>query len=426
MSTLEPKNTASEAKNIALEVQIEPEFPWRRNLYIVWTAQFIAMIGMSGCIPFLPLYIRDLGVKDPVAAQWWSGLIYSAPFFISVLITPLWGIVGDRVGRKFMVVRALFGLMIAIGLMGFARNVWDLFFLRLMQGAISGFIASNLALVSSSTPKEHSGYAIGMIQTSVSAGATIGPMIGGVLSDAFGTRCVFFIVAAMCLVSQIIVIGWVREKRSAIVAERITFRAQLATVLRNSKLVKFMICIVLAQSGINFVSPILAYYLESLQTPADYIGTLTGVMVGVVGLLTTIFGPIWGKRNDKKGYSGTLRLVVPILTLATIAQSLPTHYLQLFPLRFTIGIFAAGLIPTLYTVLNKNSPSQRQGVVMGFASSSTMLGNLIGPLLCSAVAASWGMRLAFLVAGTLLTTVYVFLIMILSHEETVPSSISTR
>lgn len=404
------------------DIPTEPAFPWRRNLYIVWTAQFIAMIGISSCMPFLPLYIRELGIRDQVTAQWWSGLVYSAPFFISVFITPLWGIVGDRVGRKAMVVRALLGLMIAMGLMGLARNVWDLFFLRLLQGAISGFIASNLALVASSTPKEHSGYAIGLVQTSVSAGATIGPMVGGALSDVFGTRFVFFIVAILCLVSQVIIVIWVREKKSTISQNRINFKEQLGTVLGNPRLIKFLICISIAQAGVNFVGPVLAYYLETLQTPKEYLGTVTGLMVGVVGLLTTIFGPIWGKRTDRYGYYKTLKIVLPILTITTIAQSLPVHFFQLFPLRFIIGMFAAGLIPTLYTILNKNSPSQRQGVVMGFASSSTMLGNLIGPLLCSCIAANFGMRLAFVVCGGLLAVVYGMIMTILSNESASPES----
>lgn len=97
--------------------------PWERNLVVIWIAQFIAMIGMSACIPFLPLYVRELGVAAEDAAMW-SGIIAAAPFVLSSLLTPVWGALGDRYGQKTMVMRAILGLGIAMTLMGFAPNIW--------------------------------------------------------------------------------------------------------------------------------------------------------------------------------------------------------------------------------------------------------------------------------------------------------------
>lgn len=384
-----------------------PEFPWKKNLYILWTAQFIAMLGMSGCIPFLPLFIRELGVTDLAAAQKWSGFVFAAPFFLAVLATPLWGAMGDKYGKKLMVVRAIFGLMLIMFLMGFCQNVWQLFLLRVVQGGITGFIASNLALVSATAPREHSGYAISILQTSISAGTTIGPLIGGVLADTIGMRSVFFVVTGLCLLSGTIVITSVRDKPNGVVHLRKPLTEDLRMILVRPDLRQFLWYITLCQSGVAFTSPILAYYLEHLHTPAQYLGTITGIMVGCVGLLMTVFGPMWGRKNDNGDYRHTLLLILPVVSLATIAQALVTNYIQLFPLRLLIGIFAGGLLPTLYTALNKHSSPEIQGGVMGMASSATVLGNLVGPIVCSWVASHWGMSWAFVVGGSFIGSVYV-------------------
>src|SRR3989304_5661176 len=126
---------------------------WRKNLYILWGTQFLAMMGMNLVVPFLPFFIRELGVTEPAELARWSGLVFSGPFVLSFIATPIWGNLGDRYGRKIMVVRAIFGLAISQALIGLSQNVEMLFFFRMLQGAISGFIAAALALVSANTPR---------------------------------------------------------------------------------------------------------------------------------------------------------------------------------------------------------------------------------------------------------------------------------
>jgi len=115
------------------------------------------------------------------------------------------------------------------------------------------------------------------------------------------------------------------------------------------------------------------------------------------------------KKNDRQGQEKTLQIVLPILSIATFAQALVPHYLCLFPLKIAMGIFTGGLIPTLYTILNKESSEHTQGLVMGCGSSATMLGNLIGPILCSCTASQLGMPLSFAISGGLLGLVYVYI-----------------
>lgn len=378
------------------------DFSWKRNLYILWGAQLIAMIGMSACVPFLPLYIRELGVRELTETTRWSGLIQAGPFFLSFITTPIWGALGDKYGKKPMVIRAIFGLAVTVGLMAFAQDVWQLFFLRIIQGAVSGFIASSLALVSATTPTARVGYAIGFLETSISVGTMIGPLFGGVLADMFGLRSVFIVVAALCFISGSIIILFVRENKRT---ERSTrpprVRENIRYVLDRPELRRIIIFIVLVQASVVFVNPIFILYLESLNTPASLLKTLTGLLIGSVGLFTALFAPFWGRRNDKQGYVKTLSLALPIRGMASLLQGFVPSYIFLFPLRIVIGVFTAALIPTLYTALSKRSPQEARGGLMGLASSGTLLGNLLAPIACGWLAAHTSMEWCFVASGLL-------------------------
>lgn len=383
-------------------------FAWKRNLYILWAAQLIAMIGMSACVPFLPLYIRELGITDLAETKRWAGLVHAGPFFLSFITTPIWGALGDKYGKKPMVVRAVFGLAVSVCLMAFASDVWQLFFLRILQGAVSGFVAASLALVSATTPTAQSGFAIGFLQTSISTGTVVGPLVGGVIADLWGLRSVFLVVAALCFVSGAIIVWFVRENRAATsTTEPKRVRENIRFILDRPELRRIMLYIIVVQSGIVFVSPIFVLFLESLHTPASLLKTLTGVMIGSVGLFSAIFAPIWGKRNDRQDYRKTLAMALPFVGGATFLQAFVPSYEYLFPLRAIIGIFTAALIPTLYTALSKRSPNDARGGLMGLASSATLLGNLLAPVACGWIASHVGMQWCFIIAGSLLISLLV-------------------
>src|SRR5262249_38337622 len=153
------------------------------------------------------------GVHDLALAQRWSGLVYSGPFFSAFFMTPVWGALSDRFGQKLMLIRAYAGLALFVMLMGLVTSVEQLFVLRILQGFVSGFLAASITLVATSTPRERAGYALGLLQTSLSSGTILGPMLGGAIADFVGMRPVFYMVAAFCFLSAIIVALYVPDVR---------------------------------------------------------------------------------------------------------------------------------------------------------------------------------------------------------------------
>lgn len=377
---------------------------WRKNLFTIWLAQFLAMVGMNLVVPFLPFFIRDLGVHGEEAVAKWSGFVFAAPFMLSFFFIPFWGAVGDKYGRKLMVVRAIFGLAIAQLLIGFSPNVEFLFFFRLIQGAISGFIPSALALVSSTSPKEKTGYAIGMLQTATAAGAVIGPLVGGFLADIISYRAIFFIVAGLCFVAGIMIMKnvQVKETKSANDNNEFTLRKNYEYVFNSSRIKIALFLILLTQTAIVLTQPTFALFVETFPIDKNYLSTITGVTFSIMGVFMVFSASNWGKICDKKGYRFNVTIATFGAALSFVLQSFASSIIQIIILRAMLGIFLGGIIPSLYSYVSKNTESVRQAGVMGIASSAFILANLIGPLSGGFFAAHLGLRETFIVSGIFL------------------------
>lgn len=94
-----------------------------------------------------PLYVEELGVQGHAAIVQWSGVAFSATFITAGLIAPVWGKLGDKYGRKSMLVRASLGMAVTVSLMGMVTNIWQLVGLRLLVGLAGGTHLEQLFLL---------------------------------------------------------------------------------------------------------------------------------------------------------------------------------------------------------------------------------------------------------------------------------------
>jgi DHA1 family multidrug resistance protein-like MFS transporter len=362
----------------------------------------MTMVGMSSAIPFMPIYVVELGITDPAEAKLWSGFVFSGPYFFAIIASPIWGTLGDKYGRKFMIIRAVIGLSFAVFLMAFVQNVWQLMGLRLFQGMVSGMVAASLAFVSANTPEDRSGFAIGILQGMLAAGQIIGPLMGGVISDFIGIRYVFFIVSAFCFMSGVFVLFFVKETKKTNKNQGIRILSNIKYIAGHKTLLKIIILIIICQAGFQFTNPIFPFFVESKGAPQEYISSITGILIGTVGFFSAIFAPKWGRRSDKKDFHKTVRIASIIIGTAILLHIFMPVYYYLLPLRVIIGIFFAAMIPTLFSALSKRAPVENRGGLMGLASSATLLGSMSSFLLCGVVSSNFGMNSAFILAATLL------------------------
>lgn len=376
---------------------------WRKNLYVLCGTQFLGMMGMNLVVPFLPFFIRELGITNPDELARWSGLAFSGTFMTAFIATPFWTALGDRHGRKLMVVRALFGLTISQLLIGLSQDVVQLFLFRLVQGALSGFIAATLALVSTTTPPEKIGFALGMLQSATAAGTVIGPFVGGILADLTGYREIFFIVSGLCFIAAIVVILQVREVHDAGRDKTPSSPFHNIRLMFTDKHLRAIgVTIVVVTTSVQMIEPIFALFIESFQTETKYLSTLTGSIFSVAGVFMVFSAPWWGKRNDRFGFKGNLVLAITGTGVAYGFHLIVPNLFALTGLRALLGFARGGILPALYSLTNLHAPGDRKGGMIGIAASLTVFGNMLGPLVGGTIGGFMGIKTCFAFSSGLL------------------------
>jgi DHA1 family multidrug resistance protein-like MFS transporter len=375
---------------------------WQKNLYSLWGAQFVAAVGLSMVIPFLPFYLRELGITEKQAVKLWSGLLFSAPFIVAAFLQPFWGILGDRYGRKPMVVRAMVGLALANVLMGFARTAPQLLALRFFQGSLSGFVAPSLALLASCTPEQKTGQALGTLQSALVTGMIVGPLLGGLLAHFMGYRPIFFWTGFFCLVAALVVIGFVKEnfiKPGAAKDSRLGSRLlqNFRYVLHSPDLRSILFLLIIVQFSVMIVAPFLSLYVELLKASPDYIALITGMVFGITGVTNAATAPYWGNRADSVGYWKILRYSLTGMTLFFLPQAFVTNSYQLLILRAGLGVFLGGVLPTINTIVQRFTAEKDRGGIYGIFQSGLLIGNMAGPLVGGVLAAYLGLRSIFMI-----------------------------
>ena len=351
-------------------------------------------------IPFLPLYLQQIGIAEREALKIWSGIIFSAPFMVSAFLQPIWGILGDRHGRKPMVVRAMLGLALANFLMGFTQTALQLLILRFFQGSLAGFVAPSLALMASCTPKEKIGQSLGTLQSALVSGMIVGPLLGGVLAHFVGYRAIFFWTAFLGLCGACIVIlsvkeEFVRQEKK----KEAGLREHLRYIFHSPELRAMLFLAILVQCSIVIVAPFLSLYVEYLKVTPEYIGIMTGLVFGITGVTNAVTAPLWGRRGDRTGYRRILQFSLAGLAFFTLPQALVTNVYQLLILRAGLGAFASGVMPTINTIVRGSTEEKDRGGIYGIFQSGLLVGNVAGPLIGGFLSASLGLRSIFLITS---------------------------
>ncbi|MFZ4254799.1 multidrug efflux MFS transporter [Enterobacter ludwigii] len=370
---------------------------WKVNLISVWFGCFFTGLAISQILPFLPLYVSQLGVTSHEALSMWSGLTFSVTFLVSAIVSPMWGSLADRKGRKLMLLRASLGMAIAILLQAFATNVWQLFFLRAVMGLTSGYIPNAMALVASQVPRERSGWALSTLSTAQISGVIGGPLLGGFLADHVGLRAVFIITAILLVVSFLVTLFLIKEGGRPVIskAERLSGKAVFASLPYPGLMISLFVTTMVIQLCNGSVGPILALFIKSMEPDSNNIAFLSGMIAAVPGVSALISAPRLGKLGDR---IGTARILMATLIFAVVlffAMSFVTSPFQLGVLRFLLGFADGAMLPAVQTLLVKYSSDQVTGRIFGYNQSFMYLGNVAGPLMGAAVSAMAGFRWVF-------------------------------
>lgn len=374
---------------------------WKRNLRVLAVAVFIAGIAFSEVMPFLPLYISTLGHFSRQQLNMWSGLVFSGIYFVSALISPWWGKLADKKGRKLMILRASLGMSIVLAAMGLVTNVWQLFLLRMTQGFFAGFVSNSNALIATETPKEKSGQALGTMTASFTAGNLLGPFVGGALASIFSYRVTFFITGLLLLIAFLLSLLFVHEDDfSPVTRKDLASTKGVIKALQYPQMIfGLLLTTLIIQAATNSINPIVSLYVKQLMHNHGNVVFFAGVIAALPGIATFLAASRFGAIGDRVG---THKVIVTGFIGATILFFLTAfvrNSVELGILRFLVGFTDACLFPQVQTMLTKNSPSMVTGRIFSWNQSAMYIGNIIGPLLGSTIAGISSYSMVFIVTA---------------------------
>ena len=370
------------------------EISWKDNLRVAWFGSFLTGASISLVVPFMPIFVEQLGIESDQVA-FYAGLAISVSAVSAALVSPIWGILADKYGRKPMMIRAGLAMTITMGGLAFVPNIYWLLFLRLLNGVFTGFVPNATALIASQVPKDKSGAALGTLSTGVVAGTLTGPFVGGFIAEIFGIRNVFLLVGSFLFLAAILTIFFIKEdfqpvaKEKAIPTKEVFSSFKYPRLLVNLFLTSFVI-----QFSAQSIGPILALYVRDLGQSENLL-FVSGLIVSSMGFSSMMSAGILGKLGDKVGNH---RLLVAAQIYSVIIYLLCAHAtspLQLGLYRFLFGLGTGALIPGVNALLSKMTPKSGISRIFAFNQVFFYLGGVIGPMAGSAVAGYLGYHAVF-------------------------------
>ncbi len=362
---------------------------WRRNLAILFFAQFTAIFGFAFCFPFIPLYLtRDLGVHNTHDLALLTGVSGSATGLASAAVSPLWGVLADRYGRRSMLIRAMLGGGLSVAFLALARNPLELVVLRAFQGAVSGTVAATTTLVATGTPREHVGRAMGVISSAVALGSAVGPFAGGIAANYIPLRYVFLGGGILLLVAMVPVALGVRE--APIVRRLEPGRTSLRDVLRVAGPgTAFAVAVLLMSQSLIQVSwsggqPLIA--LRLLQLAPGSAAGVTGIAFATAGVASAIAGIGYSRLAARSGYRWLAAAASLLAAGSLLLLGLAPTVVLVVIAAFLGGLCVGAALPAISAMLGLETPPEVQGRVFGLSGSATALGFGLGPLLAGTIA----------------------------------------
>lgn len=362
---------------------------WRRNLWILSLATFIGNISFTVTMPFMPAYLKELGVQDNL--PFWSGLMISVTFLTYALMAPIWGSLADRHGKRVMLLRSGIGIALTLVLQASVINHWQFLACRTFNGLLSGFIPAAIMLVASNTPGENMGYALGIINTFTAMGSIMGPSLGGVLLQFVSIRQVMLIAAALLVVASVVAYYGSKEK---VIKQTVktTISQDFRLIMGNRFLQVYFLAMIVLQMSTFVIQPILPLYLEEMLS--TNVELVTGMIFSVSGISLAIGSPLICKIKRVSYYMLLLYGLV-LSGLLSVLQGFALSAAVLGLERFFYGFANAAVNVSGNVLITQCTGEEMRGRVFGTLNGLAAIGSVIGPLMGGLLGESLGNASAF-------------------------------
>ena len=383
-----------------------------RNVWIITASMTVLAICYTMIIPFLPIYLLELGVpKDDVAL--WSGLVFGITFLIAGIMAPIWGKIADNKGKKRMALRAGFAIAISYVLIGMVTDQYQLLMGRALVGFANGFYPAAMTMVSLSVDEKQVGRALGIFQTGLILGNVIGPFLGGAVESIVGMRPVFYISGIAVFIATLAVLFLVKEpkleventtskEQSKQPAPATSLREDFKSVQEQPVLVRLLWIYFFMQCVIMMLQPILALYVGDMQGTMEGAAIISGTILSIGGLAGSLTTNIWVRLGERRGYFRTISYCMLGSGVVLLLQSLPIGIWWFGVLQVLIGSCIVGINPSLSAAVTLNTDPGFRGRMFGMTTTAQQFGSMVGPVFASIVSTYIGISYVFSITGLLL------------------------
>jgi MFS family permease len=346
-------------------------------------------------MPFLPLYISELGVTDVGQIALWTGLTLGATPAVTAISAPLWGRVGDRYGSKLLVVRSLSAFVLTKAAMAFVTAPWQLFALRALLGVFAGYGALTVSMAAESVPREKMASAIGIVQVGQRLGPAIGPVLGGFLAPLVGLRRAFLLASAFYFIALILVAVVYNEPRKE--RTHVARRSSKAVFLELARTPGFLLAlgvILTMQIVDRSFGPILPLYVEQIGVPSHRIALIAGILFSLSALCAAV-----GHRMA----DGLLRRwsARVLIATASLVGAAAITLIGLVPSVWALGLgivlsgVAIGLaMTTAYTAAGNLLPGDAHATGFALMTTASLTGLAASPIVAGFIGGA-SLRIVF-------------------------------
>ena len=377
---------------------------WRRTLAAMVAVQLVMSLSFTFVSPILPLFLPEVGIANDRQLYLWAGALTAITSLMAALVSPLWGRMADRYGRKLMVLRSCIAIAVCTALMGIAQSVWHLLGARILMGAFAGFSAASVILISTQVPRSRLGYALGLMSSGQLIGSLLGPVLGGALADVTASyRIPFFVSGALSLAATLLC--WRSVPETFTRPENKPKTSVLAAFRQVGGIPGMMVLVTvlfLSQFATQGVQPIVALYVQNIVGDQPNLATLGGVALSVTGLAGVVAVPLLTRTGDRFGEKTALMIAIAGAALATAPQAFAGSYWGFVVERFSLGLFVGSIVPITNALIAKVTPASERGMTFGVTSSAYFLGNSLGPASGGVIAAYAGLPWVFVVTTVML------------------------
>jgi MFS transporter, DHA1 family, multidrug resistance protein len=368
----------------------------RRNIVAVAAAGGIGFTGFTLVMPFLPLYIAELGTTDVGEIALWTGLTLGATPTVTAISAPLWGRVGDKYGSKVLIIRSLTAFILTKAAMAFVTAPWQLFALRALLGVFAGYGALTISMAAQSAPKERMAYAIGTVQTGHRLGPAIGPVIGGVLAPTVGLRNAFLVAALFYVVAMALIVLVYKEPPIA----RATAKPRggwdvFTQLIRRPGFLLALFVIFGLQTVDRSFGPVLPLFVSQVGVAGERVAIVAGVLFSIAALSAAFGSQLAPRLLTRRSAKGVIVTGTITAAIALGAIVMVPSLLVLGVAIVIVGVAMGSSTTAIYSVAGGLLPPDAHATGFGIMTTASLMGLAVSPVAAGLIGSA-GLRIVFI------------------------------